>query len=143
MTIAILGQGAIAGYVLQRIDMGSVSAILTRPDKVAPLARPPRVACVGDLPQGTSLLLDCAGHRGLAEHGAAALRAGIDVLTLSIGALADKALSRALEEAARTGGARLRLASGAIGGLDTLRAARVGGLSEVIYRGRKPAAGWL
>lgn len=87
-------------------------------------------------------MVDCAGHPGLVAHGPAILGAGIDLLTLSLGALADAGLHRALARAAQAGNARLHLASGAIGALDCLRAARVGGLDEVTYAGRKPPAGW-
>lgn len=76
-------------------------------------------------------------------HGPDALRAGHDMTTLSLGAFADPALADALEAAARQGGARLSLASGAIGGLDCLDAARVGGLRAVRYVGRKPPRGWM
>ena len=74
--------------------------------------------------------------------GPAALMAGIDVLTVSIGALADAELEAQLKSAAHAGGARLHLASGAIGGLDALRSAKAGKLSSVTYIGRKPPQGW-
>ncbi|WP_260113509.1 hypothetical protein [Phaeobacter inhibens] len=38
------------------------------------------------------LFVDCAGHGALLQHGAQILRAGYDLLTVSIGALADAVL---------------------------------------------------
>ena len=70
------------------------------------------------------------------------LRRGVNLVVLSIGAFADLAFYEEVKQAAREGGAKVHLASGAIGGLDCLRAARVGGLAEVTYIGRKPPAGW-
>lgn len=138
MRLAIIGKGAIAGYV--------TAALAKRPDltlvgRVLRKAQGDAVADVGDLPE-VDLLVDCAGHAGLSQHGPTALAHGIDVLTLSLGALADEALSAKLTQAARDGGAQLHLASGAIGALDALRAGAIGGLRAVRYTGRKPPAGW-
>lgn len=132
MKLAIIGAGAISGYVQDQAKARGleVCALLLREGSA------------GDLPADTGLVVDCAGHAGLRAHGAAILESGIDLVTLSIGALADEDLANALETAARAGNSRLHLASGAIGALDALRAARVGGLDRVLYRGRKPAAGW-
>ncbi|SFR40574.1 aspartate dehydrogenase [Litoreibacter janthinus] len=144
MSIAILGDGAIASYVRAHLG-GEISAILTRPARQAGLQAQTGLTCVSavsDLPKRTTLLIDCAGHAGLAEHGPSTLSRGIDVLTVSIGALADKSLAEALTQAAAQGGATVHLATGAIGALDTLRAAKVGALRNVTYTGRKPPAGW-
>lgn len=56
--------------------------------------------------------------------------------------MADQALFDALDIAAKAGGARLHLASGAIGALDCLSSARIGALESVTYIGRKPPMGW-
>ena len=48
----------------------------------------------------------------------------------------------ACRDAASDGGTTLHLASGAIGALDCLRAARIGGLHSVTYIGRKPPQSW-
>jgi aspartate dehydrogenase len=88
------------------------------------------------------LVVECAGHAALAEHGAAVLRHGIDLVVASVGALAKAELERALREAAAAGAAHIRIPSGAIGGLDALAAARLGGLDSVRYVGRKPALAW-
>lgn len=143
MKIGIIGEGAIAGYVGAHLaETGAaLRAVLVRPARLDGTGAP-RVASAADLPAGLDLMVDCAGHAALAEHGPAILERGIDLVTVSLGALADRALHDRLEAAAKAGGARLHLASGAIGALDCLQAARVGGLTGVVYTGRKPPAGW-
>ncbi len=77
------------------------------------------------------------------EHVEPILRAGVEVLGISIGALSDPALLDALCEAARVGGTRLRVVSGAIAGLDAISSAAVIGLDEVTHTVRKPPAALL
>jgi aspartate dehydrogenase len=145
MRIAVIGVGAIGRYVAEALgrDGPGPEAMIVRsgpPDD--PVPGMAYVRSVGDLPDGITHVIDCAGHAGLSQHGPVALGAGIDVITLSLGALADAGLTEALTHAARQGGAKLHLASGAIGALDALRAAAVGGLAHVTYMGRKPPMGW-
>lgn len=150
MKIVLLGNGAISRHVQHALrEKGlHVDALLLRPERLAetrPQVAPEitLVASVADLPDDITHLVDCAGHKGLADHGPAALRAGIDVITVSIGALADPALQAELSAAATSGGTHLHLASGAIGALDALRAASNGRLDSVCYIGRKPLQGWI
>lgn len=143
MRVAVIGAGAIGRYViahLQRDGLGPEAVILRDPARGMPgLAA---VGSVAELPSGITHLVDCAGHAGLLAHGAPALARGIDVITLSLGALADDGLAARLAAAAEAGGARLHLASGSIGALDLLRAGAVGGLTRVRYTGRKRPAAW-
>jgi len=88
------------------------------------------------------LVVECAGHAGVAENAPTLLRAGIDVMVVSVGALADAALERDLHAAARDGGARMILPPGAVGGIDLLAALAPSGDLEVRYRGVKPPAAW-
>lgn len=138
MRVSIIGKGAIAGFVSEKISATEEVSLVSR---VLRQAQAGAVTDVADLPE-VDLLIDCAGHEGLAAHGARALALGVDVLTLSLGALADDDLQKTLTDAATRGGSTLHLASGAIGALDALRAARVGGLTQVTYTGRKPPTGW-
>jgi aspartate dehydrogenase len=141
MQVAVIGAGAIGAWViegLRRDGLGPVAVIV----RSAAVADVPVARSVAGLPAGVTHLVDCAGHSGLSAHGPEALAAGIDVVTLSLGALADAGLAAALAEAAEAGGSRLHLASGAIGALDALRAGAAGGLSSVRYTGTKPPVGW-
>lgn len=144
MRIGLIGNGAIASYVQAALKdrPHSIESILVKPSRVADN---PRLfaASVTDLPDNLDLVIDCAGHAALAAHGPAVLARGVDVLTVSLGALADQSVFQNLKAAARTGNSRLHLASGAVGALDCLLAARVGQLEHVTYVGRKPPAGWI
>jgi aspartate dehydrogenase len=92
--------------------------------------------------QKPHLVVECAGHGAVSDHIIPALQAGIPSIVASIGALHDAAAMLRLETAASQGGTHLSLVSGAIGGIDALAAARIGGLDTVFYIGRKPASGW-
>ena len=83
------------------------------------------------------VIVEVAGHEGLREHGPASLHAGIDLLFISVGALAEPSVSQALVEAAQKSGAKAKIVSGAIGALDALASASVGELTTVIHTMRR------
>jgi len=91
---------------------------------------------------GVTLAIECAGHSALREYGPALLRRGVDLLVVSVGALADAPTETLLHRAAVDGGSKIRIPSGAAGGLDVLTAARLAGLERVAYRCVKPPAAW-
>lgn len=88
------------------------------------------------------LVVECATHEAVQTIVPDLLDAGIDVVIISVGALADAGLLRKITEASKRGGARATVVSGAIGGLDVLRAAACSGLEKVTYVGRKPPIAW-
>jgi aspartate dehydrogenase len=83
-------------------------------------------------------VVEAAGHAALREHGAAALRGGVNLLALSAGALADDALLAELRSAATEAGRRVLVPSGGMGALDLLSSAAVGELDAVELTTRKP-----
>lgn len=143
MKIGLIGNGAIANYVQNALAHRphSIDAILVRPARVA---ENPQlyVGAVQDLAGDLDLVIDCAGHAALAANGPAILGRGIDMITVSLGALADQTVFQSLKVAAQAGRSKLHLASGAIGALDCLQAAHIGQLDQVTYVGRKPPEGW-
>ena len=143
MKIGLIGNGAIANFARQELEKRghTIVAVLLRAEKVS--QNPSlNVGKVSDLPHSIDVMIDCAGHTALAAFGPAILARGIDVVTVSLGALADADVWESLTAAAKQGGSTLHLASGAIGALDCLQAARVGTIDSVTYRGRKPPQGW-
>jgi len=149
-TIAIIGCGAIgeavAGYLAEYDDI-EIGVAIINPGRGSQA----RDVFGGDVEiaqsiEGVSkdidLAVDCGGHPALRQHGEEILSRGINLVSVSSGALADVDLYDRLVAAARRGGAQLRVVSGAIGALDALSAGSVGDLAKVTYRGRKPPQGW-
>lgn len=148
----LIGLGAIGGGVAAIVrerhadEIEIVGALVRDPARPRPArsSSPPLVGTVADLlAAGPEVVAEVAGHDALRQHGAAVLRAGVELLTVSAGALADAGLCDELLRAARDGGARLRVVSGAIGALDAISAAALGGLDRVTHTTRKPARALL
>jgi aspartate dehydrogenase len=149
LEFALIGYGAIAKYVLKHLGRDTrCAAIVMRRARVADVQKAvgEGVTVVGSVAElgfhVPPLVVEAAGHGGLAEHGAAALEAGSDLVVVSVGALADRPLYARLTAAAEKGKAKLLIVPGAIGGVDALAAARQGGLARVRYVSRKPPRAW-
>lgn len=144
LRVGLIGYGAIGQGVAHLIDeraakdMTLVGALVRHPAHLRPPGGPNIVATLPMLlHKQPHVIVEVAGHGGLREHGPAILRAGVDLILVSVGALADPDLFRALLEAAQMGGTQAKVASGAIGALDALAAASLGGLASVIHTMRR------
>ncbi len=151
LEFALIGHGAIARYVLKNLrrdEPARCTAMVVRRPRVAEVQKGvgAAVIVVGSVAElgfhVPPLVVEAAGHGGLAEHGAAVLEAGSDLIVISVGALADRALHSRLAAAAEKGKAKMLILPGAIGGVDALAAARHGGLARVRYTSRKPPRAW-
>lgn len=147
--ILLIGYGAMAREVVSRLPDGvRIGWVIVPAEFHAALAAelaPQNIAVLSDINQLEAvpdLVLECAGHAALAEHGVPALRRGWRLAVVSVGALADAALYRQLRHAACEGAAVLQLLSGAVAGMDGLAAAREAGLDEVTYISRKSPNSW-
>ncbi|KUJ82716.1 aspartate dehydrogenase [Ruegeria marisrubri] len=96
----------------------------------------------GLLAASPELVAECAGQAAVRETVPALLRAGIDTIVVSIGALSDAALHHDLCDSAVDGGAKLILPPGAVGGIDIINALRIGGDIVLRYSGTKPPGAW-
>ena len=150
LKVALIGGGSIACVIvrllLERHPEVRLVGALEHDVERARERLDPRIPLTSSVAELLSwkprLVVECAGHAALAAHGVAVLSHGIDLVVASVGALANAELERALRDAATAGGAHLNIPSGAIGGLDALAAARIGGLDSVRYVGRKPLQAW-
>lgn len=88
------------------------------------------------------LVIECAGHEAFHEYAEPVLTAGIDLVALSVGVLADSGYRERVFATAKTAGSKLEIPAGAIGAVDVVASARYAGLTRVVYLTRKPAKAW-
>ena len=148
--VGLIGYGAI-GAVVHRVlahehaDAAAVTAVLVRDaarlaaSPAAPLLVPSLDALLACKPD---LIVECAGHAAVDACAVDVLMAGVDLMIVSAGSLADAGREQRVIDAARHSGRQLLLPAGAIGGIDWLGAAKLAGLTQVTYRSRKPPRAW-
>lgn len=147
LRVVVIGHGAIGARVISELASGHVpgatlSGVVTRrPNVLRELReRGDFRAELTDFGQDldraiieSDLVVECAGIAALREYGQRIIRAGRDLLTVSVGALADPEMRASLQG----GPGVLWPSSGAIGGLDVLAAAaRPGGIAGGIEHAR-------
>lgn len=129
--IVVLGAGAIGGPIASELRAGAIpgaelAGVITTSGGVDSAGS---AISPDHLVEQADQVVEVAGQEALRQWGVAALNAGAELLAASVGALADPDLRRSLLAAGR---GRVRFVSGAIGGLDLLRAAcRHGGITAV------------
>lgn len=147
MKLALIGNGAIAKLVTtfcaERSDRYSIVGALGLPQDVNSVGRHP---IDRDLPtllvRKPDLVVECAGHGAVKAYGAAILDAGLDLVVVSTGSLADEALLSSLTGAAQRSRARIKLPAGALPGVDALAAGKLAGIDRVELKSSKPPLAW-
>jgi aspartate dehydrogenase len=153
MRIGILGGGVIARLLLDEIRAGrmgdaQVAAVAGRNERsrgralAAHFGIPYVVGAAALVQLRPDVIVEAASHDAIREHAEGILAAGIPLIVLSGGALADDALRERLERAAAASRALLYVPSGGIGGLDALKAVCAAGADEVRIAVTKPPAAW-
>jgi aspartate dehydrogenase len=89
---------------------------------------------------GVDLVVECASQAAVKAHGRSILDAGKSLMLMSSGALLDPETFQGMDEAARANGVEILVPSGAVGGIDALRAARNLLDSVTIVSTKKPEA---
>lgn len=146
--IGLIGEGAIGREVASsltegRIDGARLGGVLTRSGGSG------RCSSIEELLHASDLVVEAAGQSAVVKHGPTVIGSGRELLVVSVGALVDPVLLDRL----RSGPGRLSVSSGAIGGLDALRAAMLAttahgdGLERVEVVTTKPPGalleGWM
>lgn len=146
--IGICGLGAIGMAVARRLDGGDLPGlVLTAVSagdldraraRVAGFAAPPVAVPAEALAEHADLVIECAPKAVFGDVAEATLAAGAMFMPLSCGALLER---MDLVERARETGARILVPTGAILGLDAIRAMAEEDLQEVTLTTRKPPRG--
>ncbi|MDM0016719.1 aspartate dehydrogenase [Variovorax sp. J22R187] len=149
--IALVGCGAIGTSMLELLQADKameIKAIVVPADAFAATRAvaerlAPGAQVLSSVPvEGIDLVVEAAGHAAIEAHVLPALQRGTPCIVASVGALSAAGFAEKLEAAAVAGGTQVQLIAGAIGAIDALAAARIGGLDEVRYIGRKPPRAW-
>lgn len=153
LRIGLLGCGTIGTEVAGAIDDGTVpdaelTAVHNRTRDTADAlaesldATPKVVDSVSELCDESSLVVEAAGQSAVREAAVEILRSGTSLMLLSVGALADPTLREAALDAADRDSSRLYAPSGAIAGLDAIKAAALADeLETVSLTTTKPPSG--
>ena len=144
LRVGLIGLGTIGQGVIRLLrqqpthDVEIIAALVRDPSRPRGVDTPV-VSTLNDLlALRPDVIVELAGHDGLRQHGAAVLRAGFPLIALSVGVLAHPEVYDELLEAAEEGGSQMKVASGAVGALDAIAAAKQGGLERVTHTVRKP-----
>ncbi|MBV9076855.1 MAG: DUF108 domain-containing protein [Methylobacteriaceae bacterium] len=143
----LVGFGRIGRRLAERLAESPLilAAVLVRPEDRAQAATAvPRSVVATDLDAFLAarpkVAVECASRDALATYGPPLLAAGVDLLPLSLSALADTATEATLMGAALDGPGRIEIPAGAMASLDALAAAREDDLRAVTVRVAYPAA---
>ncbi len=147
-TIAIAGLGAIGLAVARAVDAGKVPgiglvAVSARDQAKAQRALSgfvsvPRIVGLAELAEAADVVVECLPKAQFAAVARPAIERGRILMPLSVGALIDH---MDLVERARATGARIVVPTGALLGLDAVRAAAEGRIASARIVTRKPPAG--
>ncbi len=145
LRVGLIGLGAIGQAVARlasehRAAVQIIGAVVRDPSRARPDATVPVVPSVSALlALRPDVVVEACGHAGLREHGPTVLKAGCDLIMVSVGVFAEPGVMEAMTAAAEAGNAQAKVASGAIGALDAIASGAVGGLTRVTHTTRKPA----
>ncbi|MCM3692569.1 aspartate dehydrogenase [Neobacillus niacini] len=150
MNIGLIGGGNIGRFLLQSINTNKllvnskIVGIYTRnPKSAQQLAAEFNTEVFNDiqslLQSNIDLVIEAATVEVVKEYAGQVLSSGKDLILSSVGALSDLNFIQSLEEICKKNGKKIYLPSGAIGGLDVLKAAKSNGeLYSVSIITRKP-----
>jgi aspartate dehydrogenase len=150
MRIGLIGGGNIGKFLLQSINIdgllpgGKIVGLYTRNQQTAEqLGAQFDIENYSDIQSliqsNIDLVVEAATIEVVKDHAAAILKSGKDLVLSSVGALADVNFYQNLEGICRKSSTKIHLPSGAIGGLDVLKASKsIGELESVSIITRKP-----
>ncbi|RSN72877.1 aspartate dehydrogenase [Candidatus Methanodesulfokora washburnensis] len=148
MRVAIIGCGAIGSVLVEAICRGYVKTELVAlmdicPERCENLTKSfcsefPNISVCRNLgcmlnakPQ---LVVEAASQQAVREYVPRLLQHGVSVVVLSVGALLDEHTLKAVKDASRVSGAKVYIPTGAIAGIDAVKALANAGVKRVVLR---------
>lgn len=146
MKVGIIGCGAIANIITNFAVEGKLGVDLKyfydrdieRAENLAFLVDGTVVLEIEDMLDKVDLVIEAASPQAVAEIVPKVLKSSKNILIMSTGALMDSELKENLENIAASTGAKIYAPSGAIVGLDGIKAASIGKIKEASLITRKP-----
>ncbi|HOI71791.1 MAG TPA: aspartate dehydrogenase [Methanobacterium sp.] len=146
MKVGILGCGAIANIITNFYAEGKLGVDLEffydrdmeRAENLASQVDGTVVLNIEDLLENVDIIIETASSQAVREIVPQILEAGKDVIIMSVGALIDTSLRDKLKTIAKENNACIHVPSGAIVGLDGVKAGSIGKIHKVSLTTRKP-----
>lgn len=145
MNVGIIGCGAIANIIVNNISNEDSEINLKyffdndveRAENLSAIADGVAILNFEDMLNDVDLILECASPDSVKEYAPKVLEHGIDMIIMSIGAMMDKEFYSRVLNIAKTHNAKIHLPSGAVVGLDGIKAVADFNLEEVNLVTRK------
>ena len=146
MKVGIMGCGSIAKTLVNfklnnklNVDLASFYDLnLENAKSLAQMINAQTFDSLEDLIENSDLILESASQAAVRDSVPQILESGTDVIIMSVGALLDENFKSQLESIAKKSGAKIYLPTGAITGIDTVKAAKMGEIESVSLITRKP-----
>lgn len=148
MRLGIAGLGTIGLAVAKRVDAGDagdmvVTAVSARDtqraaENISAFVHKPEIVPVGEIGEHCDVVLECAPRAVFDALATSAISNGCIFIPLSVGALLDRP---DLVDQARATGARIVVPTGALIGLDAVKAIAQGNVTSITMVTRKPPRG--
>ena len=151
LKVALIGCGSIGTTLAKAIDAGKAGKVELvwlfdlKPEKskalVQKLRSKPKVAKeVAQIyaDKTTGLVIEAASQKAANQYALDILKSGKDLMVMSVGAFGDEKLLSEVRKASERSGRKVYVPSGAILGIDGIKAAGLGEIEEAILTTRKP-----
>lgn len=146
MNVGILGCGAIANIITNFAVEGKLGVDLNffydrdmeRAENLASQVDGTVALDINSMLDNVDLVIEAAAPQAVSETVPTVLEHGVDVIIMSIGALMDTELRENLENLAAKNNAKIYAPSGAIVGIDGIKAASIGKIESATLVTRKP-----
>ena len=148
MRLGLIGNGAIAksvtAYCKNNTNKISIVGSIGLDRDIISVGSHPIFTKIDNLfDLSPDVIVECAGNNAVEKYANLILSHGIDLVIISVGALANDNLYKELLSSSVKYSSRFFIPSGALAGLDAIESAKVDGLKKVFLRTTKKPKAWF